>query len=427
MSLFLSTCSLISSSVGVITGVKQINAKVATILQPHKGLRVSESDRRRLVAIHKRVECLIQPLNFCVMWSKDKDSCIQPIIQYAYELVQSVTEFLDRVKFQTDELDPFTRVLESDSSKKVDHFLRELEFACTSVSMAVAITKSVSASSEFRQISPSALLKASIRISEMTCRSGDLFAISGTLYKRCSPTSDWTTLSTNCTFKISQFKSIDPLDSPYLIRLASESSVNLNFPIQTALSFKVTTVKSVSLPSPSIADSAAIYWSFSEGSPVAKRRLLHRNPSGEIDQDLSRLSLDSSDEETILVHGAADMPSSLRARVSSTHVGGPEIAAEFAFAYTASSSNLSPLDLVYIARLCVMEAVKQPAGPSVATGDYLPSPRGNVVQALHLEASDEALTALLMDAKLLPPPPEEDSPNSGPIDLVVNGEKDNQF
>ena len=400
MSLFLSTCSVISSSVSLIAGVKQINAKVTTLLQPHKGLRISERDRRRLVSIHKRVECLIQPLNFCVMWSRERDSCIQTVIQYAYDLVHSVTDFLDKVKFVTDEIDPFMRILDNDSSQKVDHFLRELDFACSSVSMAVAISKSDAVYVERRQVSPSALLKASMRICEMTSRSGDLFAIHGSLYKR--EMNIWKVVSSDCTIKVSQFKAVDPSDSPYLIRLSpTESELGeLNFPIHTALTFQATTAELLSLPVPSLIDSTALYWRFAGSDATAsptKRRLLHRNPSGEIDQDLSRLSLDSSDEEAFLVHGASAMPNSLRPRVSSTHISGPETAAEYAFTY--AGSNLSPLDIVYITRLCVLEAIRQPISTS-PMGDMIPSPRTNVIKALHLEASDETLTALLLDARL---------------------------
>ena len=402
MSLFFSTCSLISSSVSVITGMKQINAKVATMLQPHKGLRVCEMDRRRLVAIHRRVECLIQPLNFCVMWSKDRDSCIQPIIHYAYELVQGVTDFLDKVKFTTDDLDPFCRVLEKESSVKVDHFLRELEFACTGVSMAVSIARGIgmSMSSESSFVSPSALLKASTQIVEMASRSGDLFAVNGLLFRKDD--SEWSLLSDDCVFRVSQFKSVDPSDSPYLIRLSDSKlpvAVNLNFPIQTALSFRVSTNSEVGINLNAVIDSTVIVWEVSEAASE-KKRFLHRNPSGDVN-DLSRLSLDSSDDEAVVVHGAADMPGCLRPRISSTHISS-DPAARYAF-LMANSSSLSPLDLVYISRLCVMEAVRTHAIPSA---DSSSSPRSTSVRAaVHLEASDEALVALLSDAKFSPQPP----------------------
>lgn len=353
-----------------------------------------------MVAIHKRVECLIQPLNYCVMWAKDKDSCIQPIIQYAYDLVQSVTDFLDKVKFVADEVDPFTRVLESESSQKVDHFLRELEFACNSVSMAVAITRTLASSDGERQVSPSALLKASMRISEMTSRSGDLFAIKGSLYKRLSGRPEWSLACADSVLRLTQLKSLDPADSPYLIRVSVPGETvtcGLHFPIHVALSFQVSTIKSLSLPVACLVDSLVVAWEYSDSPSQTKRRVLHRNPSGNMDSDLSRLSLDSSDNETILVHGAADVPASLRPRILSTHISGPEATAEYAFAY--SDTTLSPLDLVYIARLCVIEATRQSPIASPGTEGSLSSPKQAAMQALHLEASDETLTALLIDAR----------------------------
>ena len=399
--------------------MKQINAKVATILQPHKGLKVAESDRRRLVAIHKRVECLIQPLNFCVIWSKDRDSCIRATVQYAYDLVQSVTDFLDKVKFTTDELDPFIRVIDPDSSKKVDHFLKELEFACSSVGLAVSITRLLSSPDE-RQVSPSALLKASMRIREMSNHSGDLFAISGTLYKRECASNAWQSLDSQSVLKLTQFKSIDPSDSPYLIRVSSH-----NFPILTALSLQVSTAKSLNLPLQSLIDSMVISWKFSEADASAgtgKRRLLHRNPSGELDPELSQLSLDSSDEEAILVHGPADVPAVLRPRVSSTHISGTDSVAEYAFSYT--SSAMSCIDLVYISRLCVLEALRQPTPPSSMnnSNEGCPaSPRAAASsQPLHLEASDETITSLLADAKVPNLSYSDENNQTEQIDLVVN-------
>ncbi len=375
----------------MITGFKQINAKFATILQPHKGLRISDADRRRLVAVHRRVECLIQPLNFCVLWAKDQDSCIQPMIHYAYDLVQSVTDFLDKVKFTTDELDPFTRVLDMESSQKVDYFLRELEFGCNSVSLAVSITKSSvnQCASESGRISPSALLKASARILEMSHRSGDLLAMSGTLFRRSEQ--GWKPEKGDTVLKVCQFRSIDPSDSPYLVRLSLADGENMNFPIHTALSFRVSTVKTLGLPIPDLIDSAVIVWQLSETS---KRRILHRNPSGNMNEEFS---MDSSDEDTILIRGAAEVPPALRPRISSTHLCGPESGSEYAFVLPPCSS-MSALDVVYIARLCVMEAIRQ---PPLSDASNLSSPRPTVYHALHLEASDDALYALLLDARFI--------------------------
>ena len=396
MSLFLSTCSLISSSVSVITGMKQINAKVATMLQPHKGLRVSEGDRRRLVAIHRRMECLIEPLNFCVLWAKDKDSCIQPIIQHACELLQTVNDFLDKVKFTTDDLDPFCRILDRDSSIKVDYFLRELEFACTSVSMGVAVSRHVSGLSSSSFISPSALLKASRRISEMASRSGDLFAVNGSLYEEKE---GWVQVSSDCVFRVAQINSIDPRDSPFLIKLVGPSFKGLTLPIATALSFEVATSNELGIHS--TVDHPMITWRVTE-EQSSGQRILHRNPSGDLNE--TRLSLDSSDDENIVVHGPADVPRPLRARISAAQMSPVPPSARFAFLQTKpDSSQFSCLDLVYIARLCVMETVRGYGSDSPR------SPRS----ALHLDASDEALLALLGGQ------PRCISRPSSPIQLVV--------
>lgn len=386
MSFLISTCSLISSSVSVITGVKQINAKVALILQPHKGVRLCDTDRRRLVSIHKRIECLIQPLNFCVLWSKDKDSCIQPIVRYAFDLVNSVIEFLDKVKFVMDDADPFTRVLHAESSSRVEYFLRELDFACTSVSMAVSVTKGFAGPTPEHHIpyvSPLALLKASKLIHEMHNRSGDLCMVSGTLLSRRSSSSiRWDPVG-ECSFRISQYKSLNPVDSSYLVRFSSPS-VNLNFPIQTGLSFQVCCPVEVGLPTDQSA--GVIIWTFDESLAAPKIRLLHRNPSGEnMEEDLSRLSLDSSDDETLVVHGSGQVPSGLRARLTSTHITqGPEYFAQYAFSYPLSSSPLSPIDIVYITRLCVLEASRVPNTDNLTCS--------------HMDASDEIITALLANA-----------------------------
>jgi hypothetical protein len=414
MSLLLSTCSIINSSLNVITGFKQLNSKFSSILKPNKGLKISDNDRRRLVSLHRRVECLIEPLNFCIIWIKDRNSCILPIIQYSSDLVQSVSEFLDKVKFTADDMDPFTRVLEPESSLKVDYFLRELDFACTSVSMAVSVAKSsqVDICAVGSQISPAALLRASTRICEMLNRSGDLCAISGTLFKRSE--AKWHELSSGSILKIAQYKALDPLDAPYLIRVSYGSSDSgLTFPIQTGLSMFVTTVKSLDLPVISPLDSVALSWKYTTSPEDSMRRLLHRNPSGAL--DTTDLSMDSSDEDTFVVRGAAEIPRTLRARISSTHISGPDSEAEYSFLFNFSSSSLSPLDVVYIARLCVIESLRRNSANDSTT---LSSPRSIIQSPLHLEESDEALIALLADARsdcnLFNSPSE--------IDLVVSEE-----
>jgi hypothetical protein len=415
MSIFISTCSFISSSVSVITGFKQINNQLGSLLQPNKGVKVRDSDRRRLVSVHRRLESLIQPLNFCVLWSKDRNSCIATTIQYALELIQNVTDFLDKVKFVSDDVDPFVRVLDAESSQKLDHYLRELDFCVNSVGLAVSITKNESScetSGSSRRISPSALLKASRIISDMSNRTGDLVVTKGSLFRKVDPGS-WESLGDDFTFRVTQLRCVDPCDVPFIIRLSSgtASDSSVNFPIHTALSLNISTIRELQLPVSVVVDDPVVVWKYAsendDSSSPLRRRVLHRNPSGEIDTDLTRLSLDSEDDEALVVHGPADVPSRLRPRVSSTHIGGSEVFAHYAF---RPSGTTSLTNLVYVARLCVLESARSfiPAGPSAEPGNA-GTPRTGSSYLSHLEASDETLTALLADAVVHAPDISADS------------------
>jgi hypothetical protein len=102
------------------------------------------------------------------------------------------------------------------------------------------------------------------------------------------------------------------------------------------------------------------------------------------------ISIDSEDEETLIVHGAADVPSRLRPRISSTHIGGTHATAQYAFL----CENSNPIDILYVSRLCVLEAVRNP--PTFSPDGMSSSPRQR--QPLHFEASDETIHALLVDA-----------------------------
>ena len=421
MSIFISTCSFISSSVSVITGFKQINTKLGTLLQPNKGVKVKDSDRRRLVSVHRRLESMIQPLNFCVVWSKDRNSCVAPTIEYALDLIQNVMEFLDKVKFVSDDLDPFVRVLDAESREKLDHYLRELDFSVGSIGMCVAIAKGepIIQSEDFsRMISPSALLKASRIISDMTNRTGDLIVTRGSLFRKSQET-PWECIGDDYTFRVTQLRCVDPCDVPFIIRLScgTTNDSSLNFPIHTALSLQVSTIRSSQIPVSILVDDQILVWKYAlendhSSSPI-KRRVLHRNPSGDIDADLSRLSLDSDDEEALIVHGPADVPSRLRPRISSTHIGGSEVSAHYAFrpATTTSLTNI-----VYVARLCVLEAARAFVPPTnVPDPTTSGTPRTGISYLSHLDATDETLMALLVDAVELGTEQSTDLPNTADV------------
>eukprot|EP00927_Polykrikos_kofoidii_P035368 TRINITY_DN29943_c0_g1_i4.p1 TRINITY_DN29943_c0_g1~~TRINITY_DN29943_c0_g1_i4.p1 ORF type:complete len:669 (+),score=133.65 TRINITY_DN29943_c0_g1_i4:67-2007(+) len=207
-----SAWSIISSSAEVITGARRMTLRIHRILQPGL-LELNESDRRRLLGLQKRVECLVQPLNFLLLWSKKRDSCVQQVVLSAQDLLFDVCSFVER--FVPQEGSPAGVGGDgSIDSDQLEYYLRELEFACASVSMAVSIARSteerpqmdfgcgggigggaagtscgVGAGStasnsgvDARGVSLSALLRASRRIQEMRGRSGDLCACPGRLY-----------------------------------------------------------------------------------------------------------------------------------------------------------------------------------------------------------------------------------------------------
>lgn len=421
MSIFISTCSFISSSVSVITGFKQINTKLGTLLQPNKGVKVKDSDRRRLISVHKRLESMIQPLNFCVVWSKDRNSCVGPTIEYALDLIQNVMDFLDKVKFVSDDIDPFVRVLDAECREKLDHYLRELDFCVGSVGLSVSIAKGESMLQSLdseRMISPSSLLRASRIISDMTNRTGDLIVTKGSLFRRTED-NQWDALGDDYTFRVTQLRCVDPCDVPFIIRVShgTTNDASVNFPIHTALSLQVSTIRSSQLPVSILIDDKILVWNYVSGnenhsSPI-KRRVLHRNPSGDLDGDLTRLSLDSEDEEALIVHGAADVPSRLRPRISSTHIGGSEVSAYYAFRPDTATSLTN---IVYVARLCVLESAKSfvPSG-TVPEQSASGTPRTTVPYLSHLDASDETLMALLVDAVELEKEQSTDVPNTGDV------------
>jgi len=171
-------------------------------------LELSEGDQRRLLGLQKRVECLVQPLNFLLLWSKQRDSCVQQVVLSAQELLFDVCSFVER--FVPPESSPATGGAArppgpgsgSIDSDKLEYYVRELEFACASVSMAVSIARATEPAPQPRQnavggatssntgssgVSLSALLRASRRIQEMHGRSGDLCTCPGRLYVQAIP------------------------------------------------------------------------------------------------------------------------------------------------------------------------------------------------------------------------------------------------
>ena len=183
--ILMGTWSLLSSSGSIITGARQMSKKIRDLLQPGAARELCDTDRRCLQLIQRRVECLVPSLNLLILWSKDKDSCVQPIIRSAQEVLQNVLRFLDRA------MDKNAAVaFDQQFSDALALFLEELQFACNSVNLAVSIAHHTLGPGEGRALSPSSLLRASRRIQEMSTRGGDMCVCTGKLF-RSPPDQAW--------------------------------------------------------------------------------------------------------------------------------------------------------------------------------------------------------------------------------------------
>lgn len=465
-SLITGTWSLISSSAEVITGARRMTLRIHRLLQPGH-LELNEADRRRLLALQKRVECLVQPLNFLLLWSKKRDSCVQQVVLSAQELLFDVCAFVERF-VPSDGSTPSAVGKGAGGgggiidSEQLEHYLRELEFTCTSVSMAVSIARVSEAmplpqpakvsngcsSSSSGGVSLSAVLRASKRIQEMLGRSGDLCAYSGRLYMQAAAARDpalleaggaggssgstavcnddmggkknlWSPVLSLATFKVvsavdARFRrrrygitveSRLPLSQrsgqqPDVVGEDSQkeglnASGPLSFSIDVALDANLVSTAHVSLPSEPVrcprdlgVDSLVLVWSAEEAG--------------------------ADDDENEEFPDAVIIPEASRDSGAPRPFGPPTLQKSGAFVKSASVCSyafifdgprgvgeprtgeaevaLSPLDALYLARLCALDdGHHQPfADGSSADGVNSACPP-------HLLASDEVLAALLPD------------------------------
>eukprot|EP00388_Colpodella_angusta_P003209 GDKJ01011411.1.p1 GENE.GDKJ01011411.1~~GDKJ01011411.1.p1 ORF type:complete len:1102 (+),score=346.19 GDKJ01011411.1:34-3339(+) len=205
------TYSIITGSTNVINGAVQVLSRVKKLVAP--GVQhLPPKDQRKLSSIHRRLAALIQPLQLCLLWCRDKDSFVQNSVINVAELLQEVWDFLDRLHNTSPSnmssglparllngeglIDPASTALKFDDSfsAQLDHFIQELEFSCTNLNLCLSIVSSTasptpmlppssfspSSNPSSSTFSPSALLKASRRIQKMWGRGGDLVLIPGT-------------------------------------------------------------------------------------------------------------------------------------------------------------------------------------------------------------------------------------------------------
>jgi len=447
--------------------------RIHRLLQPGL-LELSEADRRRLMGLEKRVECLVQPLNYLLLWSKKQDSCVQQVVLNAQELLFDVCTFIERFVPQ----DPAQAGGKGGGggagldSEQLEYYLRELEFACTSVGMAVNIARAteppppqqlarpLEGGASSSGVSLSAVLRASRRIQEMHGRSGDLCTCPGRLYAQaCSsrapapldtpagsaegadcttgePVRDimWAPVLSLATLKV--VSAVDPRlrDRRYCLSVESRLPLNqrdtplppsasssslpgsgdpeeprvggmnssgpLNFPIEVALDSCLATSGSVALPTETARssglgiDSLALVWQaacsgtgFGNGADDAGTEFpdavfLQEGPTT---SSVGSRSLRAS-------------TSRVRSANSGNVAHGAANATRYAFMFDAPRGTaeprsdemvLTPLDTMYLARLCALDdGLQQPYGQDSGPEAASCPP--------HLLTSDEVLMALLL-------------------------------
>lgn len=218
--------SAISQGGNVLAGARRVTTQVRRFLDLEK-VELSADDKQRLSTLEKRIYCLSGPFNYLLEWSKDRDSCLSPIIFSAQQLLLDSRLYMER--FMPQDCNSPAGVKSSANEgldvDKIQYFLKELDWCTNAVGMAINISKAIDASSpvpepaqarkrrrkhregsqaqdkgdvadhddaeedsrscgswEVLPNSRIALLRASRRILEMRGRSGDLCTFSGRLY-----------------------------------------------------------------------------------------------------------------------------------------------------------------------------------------------------------------------------------------------------
>ena len=277
------TWSLISSSAEVVSKARGMTLGIHKLLQPEATGHLSEHERRRLIGLQRRVMCMVQPLNFLLLWSKSRDDRVQQVVLNAQELLFDIYTFIE------DYSDDSSRRTLSTASKseQLDFFLRELDFTCISVNMALNM-ETRNDPVETTDFSLLASLRAHRRIKEMEGRSGHLCAMLGCLYKghmRSVEDAKWSCAMSLATFKVVamqpgrcysygiEIESRLPLtqrdqrgsstESPKSMAQSYglNSSARLEFPITAACEAQLRTTGRLNLATSELAvDSLALVW-----------------------------------------------------------------------------------------------------------------------------------------------------------------------
>jgi hypothetical protein len=167
--IILGTASILSSTSTLIASLRHLTSRLKSFSAPCS-VEIREKDRRRLLALQRRIDALSEPLAFALVTARSLAS--RDFVVYARRLVADVKLFLDsqlRFEFIDD-----AKALTAASAESLDFYLTELSFVLSGLNnfFSPVVTETVGSS-----VSPSALLQASHRVSDHRQLTGDVLTV----------------------------------------------------------------------------------------------------------------------------------------------------------------------------------------------------------------------------------------------------------
>eukprot|EP00930_Biecheleria_cincta_P057920 TRINITY_DN43782_c0_g1_i1.p1 TRINITY_DN43782_c0_g1~~TRINITY_DN43782_c0_g1_i1.p1 ORF type:complete len:511 (+),score=63.62 TRINITY_DN43782_c0_g1_i1:134-1666(+) len=471
--------SVISRSSQIRAGVKEARHCIRCLVNPGSLVKLERKAEATLRDLLRETQCLIQPVNFLLIWSTQRNSCVQEVMLSAQELICEIHSFvkgymsLDEIlgvgifaspdgKIDEQTLEEYRSRLHSttlsvtcavgainaseksllvQASMDSGRVTRNADIPSGQAATATlnrsslgtwqrfsrrlsarssgAANSSPSRTAAASHFSPSALVRASVRIQEMGQGSGDLCALRGRLYSRvvqparkaelqteggdCTAgpsdlvdenahedAGSWKPVLLSAAFKITSDARASALQfgsGRYGISIENKSPLTsdeskaedgLNFPIDVAMDANLVTMGDLALPLSDPAygiglDSVVLVW---RGSPCA----WVSGPGREENEDLVEWTI----AEEVGLPATEDVLADV-SNQDAEHVC-------YAFAFDIARDRVeagiddlamtfTPLDALHLARLCAYDGTMRTRQGS------LPA---------HLCTSDEILAELLM-------------------------------
>lgn len=96
--------------------------------------------RYMLESLANRVEAIAQPLNYCILWAEDKGTCTSNVIFQARKEVEKVEHFVRECALKVQAKQSIGE--QTSTTESIKHYIAELDFAISSVTLAVSVINS---------------------------------------------------------------------------------------------------------------------------------------------------------------------------------------------------------------------------------------------------------------------------------------------